>query len=163
MANNSEDWDYVLIFIPIILSWIVTYLTGRVGKVGEYKKAWFQPPGWVFFVVWTLLYFMLGYLLFKSKRDEDYTTLGMIIGLLFLTYLWQYLFVYLKNYKLAIIDLLAILVLGFILFGRLIQSSNDTNITFGEGSIYIFAPFLGWIIFAMLLSSNTKRSSPSQK
>lgn len=155
--SNTNDADYVIIFTPLALSWITTYFTGEVGNRRNYERAWFQPPGWVFFVVWTAIYTMFGYLLFKSKRDEDYGTMGIVIGILFLTYLWQYLFSYLKNYTLALYDLLAILVLGLILYSRLVYSATVIdNTTFGEGSIYIFAPFLAWIIFAILLSINSK-------
>lgn len=154
-----NDGYYLLIPLPLILSWITTYFTGEIGKKKEYTKAWFQPPGWVFFVVWTLLYGMFGYLLFKTAKDEDYETMGLVIGVLFLTYFWQFLFSYLKKYKLALYNLLAILVLGLILFSRLLYSSTDEGITFAEGSVYIFVPFLAWIIFAMLLSINSKYPS----
>ena len=137
MSNTSKA-DPVLIVTPIILSWIVTFLTGGV-RTYDYQKAWFQPPGWVFGVVWT--------------------------GVLVLTYFWQFLFSYLKNYKLAIWELLLTLILGLILFVRLYDSEVVNNTGFGYGYIMIYVPFLAWIIFAILLSTQTykKGSNLSKK
>jgi tryptophan-rich sensory protein len=161
---NVSDADPVLIVAPMMLSWITTFFTGKIEERHEYIRAWFQPPGWVFFVVWTALYIMFGFLLYQSKREEDYTTMGLVIGVLFLTYLWQYLFSYLKNYKLALYDLLALLIIGWILYVRLNYSPVVDNTTFGEGYIMIYVPFLAWIIFALLLSINTKYyKSPEKK
>jgi tryptophan-rich sensory protein len=151
---NTSNADPILIVTPIILSWITSYLTGGVSS-NDYKKAWFQPPGWVFGLVWTALYIMFGFLLYESKRQVDYFTLGLVIGVLFLTYCWQFFFSYLKNYKLAIINLLLIFVAGLILFVRLFDSEVVDNTTFGYGYIMIYAPFLAWIIFALLLSTQT--------
>lgn len=153
---NKSDADPVLIVTPVLLSWLVSYFTGRVSS-DNYQKAWFQPPGWVFGIVWTALYVMFGFLLYESKRQEDYFTLGLVVGILFLTYLWQFLFSYFKNYKLAILDILLIFTLGLILFVRLYYSDVVENTSFGEGYIMIYVPFLAWIIFALLLSSQTRK------
>lgn len=160
--TNTNSADPVLIVTPIILSWIVTFLTGGV-RTYDYQKAWFQPPGWVFGIVWTALYVMFGFLLYESKRQEDYFTMGLVIGILTLTYFWQFLFSYLKNYKLAIWELLVTLILGLILFVRLYDSEVVNNTGFGYGYIMIYVPFLAWIIFAILLSTQTYKKGGSIK
>ena len=146
--------DPILIATPIVLSWIVTFLTGGV-RTYNYQEAWFQPPGWVFGVVWTALYIMFGFLIYESKRQEDYFTMGLVIGVLVLTYFWQFLFSYLKNYKLAIWELLLTLIVGLILFVRLYDSEVVNNTNFGYGYIMIYVPFLAWLFFAILLSTET--------
>ena len=98
---------------------------------------------------------MFGFLLYESKRQSDYFTMGLVIGVLFLTYSWQFIFSYLKNYKLAVIDLLLIFIAGLILFVRLFDSEVVNNSNFGYGYLMIYVPFLAWIIFALLLSSQT--------
>lgn len=62
--------DPILIVVPIFISWIVSYFTGKTEPY-KYSPAWFQPPGWVFGVVWTALYVMLGFLLYQSKREKE--------------------------------------------------------------------------------------------
>lgn len=155
MSSVSKG-DEVLIVTPLVFSWLTTYLTGKVESKEKYKKAWFQPPGWVFFVVWTLLYIMFGFLLFESKRQEDYFTMGLVIAIICLTYLWQYLFSYLRNYKLAFYDLILILLIGVFLYTRLNFSPVVDNTTFGRGYVYIYIPFVVWMVLAILLSVESK-------
>ena len=159
---NEEDWDPVLIVLPLIVSYFVTFVTGKVEMSG-YEQAWFQPPGFIFFIVWTALYIMFGFLLYESKRQEDYFTLGLVVGVVFLTYLWQFVFVLDKNYELAMFVLLLTLALGLVLFVRLYYSKVVNDTSFGEGYLMIYVPFIAWIIFAMFLSSFTKKSTKKTK
>ena len=150
---DENPADPVLIVLPIVLSWISSYIFGRTDP---YKNSpvWFQPPGWVFGVVWTFLYIMLGFLLYQSKIDKDYSVLSLVVVLLFLTYLWQYLFNYKKWYRFAIYDLFIILVVSLILYVELTGSSVVDHTTFGEGYLLIYVPFIAWIIFAIIMSSH---------
>jgi len=145
----------ILTVVPLIGSWIMTFLFGNV-KSRKYSKSWYQPPGWVFFVVWTLLYVMLGFLLYESSVQEDYLLLGFIIALTSLTYLWIFFFNYLRNDKLAIWTILLILAFSLVVFSLLIDSKIVENTSFGIGYLAVFSPFIAWIIFALLLSINTK-------
>lgn len=148
--------EKVLIGVPIFCSWMISYITGSV-KSNNYRKAWFQPPGWVFGVVWTGLYIMLGFLLYESANQEEYTSLALLITILFFSYLWQYLFVYKRNYKLAILDIALLLILSLVLFPELEQSKIVSNTNFGKNYLLIYMPFIGWLIFALLLASNTSQ------
>lgn len=150
---DENPADPVLIVLPILLSWISSYIFGRTDPYKN-SPAWFQPPGWVFGVVWTFLYIMLGFLLYQSKIDKDYSVLSLVVVLLFLTYLWQYLFNYKKWYRFAIYDLFIILVVSLILYVELTGSSVVDRTTFGEGYLLIYVPFIAWIIFAIIMSAN---------
>ena len=156
--SNTNPVDPLLIVTPILLSWTVTYFTGKV-QSKKYKAAWFQPPGWVFGIVWTLLYAMLGVLLYESKRYEDYDVLTLIIILMFFTYLWQYFFSYKKWYRFAIYDLLIILTVSLLLYSALVKSSIVNDSSFGEGYLLIYVPFIAWIVFALILSTHTVYTS----
>ena len=151
---NENPADPVLIVVPILLSWITSYFFGRTDPY-KYSPAWFQPPGWVFGLVWTLLYIMLGFLLYQSKRERDYDVLSLVVVLIFFTYVWQYLFNYKKWYRLAVYDLLLILVISLILFVSLNYSNVVDKTSFGEGYLMVYVPFIAWIIFAIIMSVHT--------
>ena len=141
--------DPVLIVVPLLLSWLSSYLTGKVESSG-YKSAWFQPPGWVFGVVWTALYIMIGFLLYESKIKEEYDVLSVVVVIMFFTYLWQFVFVKFRSYKFAMIILLILLVLSLILYVLLDNSDLE------EVYLIVYVPFIAWLIFAMMLSANSK-------
>ena len=48
----------------------------------NYKKkiVFFQPPGYVFGVVWTILYLMLGLYAFRLLNEKKYLTLNEFTG-----------------------------------------------------------------------------------
>ena len=144
MANP----DIALIFTPLILSLITSYFTGKVSS-----KVWFQPPGYVFMIVWTALYIMLGFILYESKEKENYTCLGLVIGALFLTYLWQYFYNYKKYYKVAIFIIFLTLLISLELLAEIILEDWDRVF------IYTYIPFVAWLIFALVLSSHNKKTN----
>lgn len=149
--------DKVLIAVPILFSVLASFFSGRIKS--DSSRAWFQPPGWVFFVVWTALYIMFGFLLYESKRQEDYFTLGLVIGVLFLTYSWQLIYNRLYLFKLALYVIFLIFILGLVLLIQLFYSKLVSNTNFGKGYIMIYVPFLAWILFALLLSIHGKSSN----
>ncbi len=151
---DENSADPILIVVPILLSWTASYVFGRTEPY-KYTPAWFQPPGWVFGVVWTLLYIMLGFLLYQSKREKEYGVLSLVVVLLFFTYLWQYLFNYKKWYRLAIYDLLVILIVSLILYVALNYSAVVDKTSFGEGYLMVYVPFIAWISFAIIMSAHT--------
>ena len=144
MANP----DIALIFTPLILSLFTSYFTGKVSS-----KVWFQPPGFVFMIVWTALYIMLGFILYESKEKENYTCLGLVIGALFLTYLWQYFYNYKKYYKVAIFIIFLTLLISLELLAEIILEDWDRVF------IYTYIPFVAWLIFALVLASHNKKTN----
>ena len=143
-----SDPEIALIFTPPVLSLLSSYLFGHVGT--GYQKAWFEPPGYVFGIVWLGLYIMFGFLLYESAKREQYTVLGLVIGTLFLTYAWQYFFSYKKYYKLAVFIIFLTLLIGLELLVELIISNWE------RVYLFTYVPFVAWITFALILSSHTR-------
>jgi len=90
---------------------------------------------------------MFGFLLFESKRREDYTTLGLVVGTLVLTYSWQYFFVKKRDYKFSMIILLATLIMSFEIFSQLIHQKWENYY------LFVYVPFIAWIFFALLMAA----------
>lgn len=116
------------------------------------EKPWFNPPGWVFGPVWTLLYIMMGvaaglvWAKIDTQRDAVKKALlffGIQLGL---NALWSFLFFGLQNPLLALIE---IVLLWLMIYETYVQFKN-LNKTAG----YLFIPYLLWVTFATILNAS---------
>lgn len=146
-----SDPYITLIFVPLFFSFVSSFFFGKVNN-SQYKKAWFQPPGYVFGIVWTALYIMLGFLLYEASKRGDSVVLGLLITTLFLTYIWQYFFNYKKYFKLAIFVIFLTLLFSLEILVELL--TNEWNREYR----LTYVPFVAWLIFALLLSSQTYKN-----
>jgi len=109
--------------ISLILSWcayvcIVVLFLWKGGNIQAATNGaifpWFYPPGWVFGLVWTLLFVLFLVILAYSSDSQR------IVGLVYYTLVlaWTPLFVYTKRYDLAFYYLLFILgcTIGFAIY-----------------------------------------------
>ena len=146
MSNS----DIALIFTPLLGSFLSTFLFGNV-KNKQYQKAWFQPPGYVFMIVWTAIYIQLGFLLYQSKKDNDNLVLSLVIAIILVSYSWVYIFNYLKFYKVAIFVIFLLLILAFELLIALIKNN------YSDSYLYTYPLFLAWLIFALILAADSRK------
>jgi translocator protein len=119
------------------------------------EKPFFNPPGWVFMPVWTLLYILMGYsfaLIWsnnsKSAKSRLIIKNAMVIfGIqLALNALWSVLFFGLCNPFLALIE---ILLLWLFIF-ETIKAFNKIN----NFAAKLLLPYLAWVSFAAILNGS---------
>jgi len=69
-----SDWNILLIFIPIILGFSISSLftmnRNNLSKKTEPKPHW-QPPGYVFSLVWSILYLLSGIVLYYITVNKS--------------------------------------------------------------------------------------------
>jgi tryptophan-rich sensory protein len=113
------------------------------------NKPAFQPPDWLFGPVWITLFLLMGislYIVWNVPGDEFRTALplGIFIFQLVLNIMWSFLFFYLKNPFMALMEIfvlwLAILV-TLILFYRISKIAG-----------LLLIPYLLWVAFAACLN-----------
>lgn len=112
------------------------------------NKPFFNPPNWIFWPVWTLLYIMIWisfYLVWKKWFWKKKDKLKFIYFLqLFLNFTWSISFFYLENPLLWFINILilwAIIIYNIILFNKV-----DKN------AWLLLIPYLLWVTFASILN-----------
>jgi len=142
--------DIALIFTPLLGSFLTTFLFGNV-KSKNYQRAWFQPPGYVFMIVWTAIYIQLGFLLYESRRENDSLVLSLLIAIILISYCWVYTFNYLKFYKVAIFIIFLLLILALELLIALIKNN------YADSYLYTYPLFVAWLIFALILAASSKQ------
>lgn len=113
----------------------------------ELIKPPLSPPGWLFPVMWAILYALMGisaFMIYTSDSKERCKAL-IIYGIqLFLNFMWSIVFFRFKMIGLSvavILTLLALILVMMIKFYRIRSVSAYLNI-----------PYLMWIIFASYLN-----------
>lgn len=143
MINNNII-PYLLFFFPLIIGFTSSLFIDRK-KIPKVRSK-LNPPSWVFAPVWTILYLLLGYvlyLIYKSAPQYLYLYITQII----LVNIWFPLFVNYPNRFYSTISLIALAIYAIIL-GYLSYSINKT-------ATYCLIPYIAWLCFASYLSANT--------
>lgn len=105
------------------------------------------PPGYIFPIVWTILYVLMGissYLIHRSNHKNKETALIIYYFQLLINFSWPIFFFNYQNFLLA----LAILFILNILVIVLIKVTYSIN----HLASYLLIPYLIWILFALYLN-----------
>lgn len=123
--------------------------SGKAGQIyTSFVKPPLSPPGWLFGVIWPILYLLMGiaaYIIYQTPPTPERkkaTTLYWVQ--LFVNFLWPIIFFRFKWYwiSVAVIILLDVLVL--------ITTIRFYKIKKAAG--YLMIPYLIWILFATYLN-----------
>lgn len=136
----------IVIFIPLILGSLVGFLLkDSFVFYQSLDKPFFAPPNWIFPIVWTILYLIMGisYYLVRSKDDSD--IYKHIFNLqLFFNLLWSIIFFIFEQLLLSclwivVLDILIIVMI--LLFSKVDKKAGFLQI-----------PYLVWTLFATILN-----------
>jgi benzodiazapine receptor len=158
---SQPVWKIATITIPAIV--LVGSLMGYLSNSGfengwyaELRKPSFQPPAWMFGVVWTILYTLLGLALAMvlreppSNRRRD--ALWLFGGQLALNFSWSPIFFGLQMIEIALVVLIAMLVLA-LAAARYFRGLQPV-------SGWLMLPYLLWLCLAVVLNYETGRLNP---
>ena len=123
--------------IPIVLGGIVGLLTVKGSNIDSII------PAWIFPVVWTVLYALMGISSYMVYMDIGYIPKIYIIQLV-INYSWVFIFFTFKNFMLAFI----VIILLVILVGLMIKKFLSINKIAG----YLQIPYFIWLIIAGYLN-----------
>lgn len=140
----------IAVAIPLCIGGISAMLTGDMMK--EYfflNKPPLSPPGWVFPVVWTILYVMMGlasYLVINSGADRSLIVKALVIyGIqLMLNFLWSILFFNCSLYLWAFVELIVMWVMIIITTVLFFRASTPAGM--------MMIPYILWSTFAAYLN-----------
>lgn len=147
----KTDWKKRLICwaIPLAVGGLSALLSGGMGSYKIMNQPPLSPPGWVFPIVWTILYLLMGeasYRVLTSGEDRVLIRTALIAyGVqLGLNLLWSPVFFGLQMYLLAFLVLIALWVAIFVTL-RLFSDIDER-----AGTLLI--PYLLWVSFAGYLN-----------
>ena len=140
----------ICITIPLAVGSLSGFISARaMDSFSQLNQPPFSPPGFLFPIVWTILYILMGiasYLVLTSGQSQTKIKDAMITyGLqLFFNFFWSIIFFNLEWYMFAFVWLVVLWVLIF-----------NTIISFYEISktaAYLLIPYLLWVTFAGYLN-----------
>ncbi len=136
----------ISIAIPLVFGLIGT-LIGNPSNFSEIVKPSFAPPGFLFPIVWTILYILMGVSSYMIYKDNNYSiNAALIIYLiqLVVNMLWTFFFFNLKWYLFSFIWIILLIVLVIVMIYKFIKINKVAG--------YIQIPYLIWITFASVLN-----------
>ena len=145
------QWKKLLIMlaIPLAVGGLSALISGGMTAYGEFNQPPLSPPGWVFPVVWTILYLLMGYASYRvltSGADPEQIRKALILygAQLVLNFLWSPVFFGLQWYLVAFFVLIALWVLIFLTmraFSQIDEKAGD-----------LLLPYILWVTFAGYLN-----------
>ena len=140
----------VCLAVPLAVGGLAALLSrSGMADFALLRKPPLTPPAWVFPVVWTALYLMMGlasYLVWESRTPREHVAAALTVYAcqLSVNFLWPILFFTLKLYLFAFFWLVALwlLVLAAFAFFRKLQKTAGL----------LMLPYLLWVTFAGYLN-----------
>lgn len=144
------------ISLVVMTCLVIGYLSGMVTRENiitwypTLVKPIFNPPNWVFAPVWTVLFIMMGVaggiVWSKLESDEENVKKAFKFFMiqLGLNALWSFIFFYLHNPFLALIEVILLLLMIYETYSQFKKIDKIAG--------YLFIPYLAWVSFAMILN-----------
>lgn len=142
---------FICIAIPLIVGGVSALLTRNSMEMFEMiAKPPLSPPGWLFPVVWTILYTLMGissYIILTSEasREEIEEAIRLYGYQLLVNFLWPTFFFNFQWYFFALLWLVLLWILVFLMI-RKFASIN-------RWAAYLNIPYLIWLTFAGYLNA----------
>ena len=140
----------ICLVIPLAVGGIAALLTGGGMDTFEtLNQPPLSPPGWLFPVVWTILYILMGiasYLVLTSGKSQESIRRTLVLyGIqLAINFLWPIFFFSLSAYLFAFIWLVALWLL--------ILATTVSFYHISDIAGYLMIPYLIWVTFAGYLN-----------
>lgn len=145
------DWKKLLLClgIPLAVGGLSALISGGMDTYKTVNQPPLAPPGWVFPVVWSILYLLMGYASYRvltsgADREQIKRALTLYGIQLFLNFLWSPVFFGLEWRLIAFFILVAMWVFIYLTmraFSQIDEKAGD-----------LLLPYILWVTFAGYLN-----------
>ncbi len=138
-----------IILITELVGVLGSLFSGNMGQsFTTLKKPPLSPPGWLFGIIWPILYLLMGiavYIIYqKPKTPESQKAINLYWIQLLVNFLWPIVFFRFELYWIAVAVILILDVLVFLTTVWFYKISKVAG--------YLMIPYLLWILFATYLN-----------
>ena len=142
-------------YLSLIILLLITFIAPMIGSYATttFKEPWysqiilpsFNPPSWVFAPVWTTLYFLMSFAIWKVWIKSFETKLLKIYFIhLFFNSTWSIVFFGFHKIGIALVNLIIILLFIILLMKKYLSMDKL--------SFYLMIPYLLWSSYALILN-----------
>ena len=161
-AVQRRSW-WKIALASVVAIEVLGGLSGWISNSG-YGNAWFDglqkpsfmPPGWLFGVVWPMLYALLGVAVAMvwAEPPSDRRRLGLILFLaqLALNFAWSPIFFAAHDIRLAKYLIFVMALLAAAAAGQFLRLRRAAGL--------LMIPYLAWLIFAATLNATIEALNP---
>lgn len=147
MKSINKSVLIISILIPLAVGSLSALISGNMSIYSSLNKPSLSPPAYIFSIVWTILYILMGissYIIYASENVNSAKALKIYALQLFFNFCWSIIFFGFSQYLLAFLWLILLILLIIIM----IQQFYKIN----PLAAYLQIPYLIWCIFAALLN-----------
>ncbi len=143
--NNIKTYTKTIL-LPLLIGGIVGFIIAPFMDYPMLEKPPFAPPGILFPIVWTILYFFMGvsYAILKTKGLTDEATNKIYYQQLAINSLWPIIFFLFKWRLFAFVWILLLDVAIVIMIKRFYEKNKTAGL--------LQVPYLIWSLFATYLT-----------
>lgn len=140
MFINNRYSIFVYTFITLIVGGLASTETSTDEWYQNLIKSELNPPGYVFGIVWPILYILMSVAAFKTFKVSR----NIFVIQLFFNAIWSWLFFAFHMPLIALMNIWLLIYLNVRLNFKIYKEDKISGI--------IFAPYIAWLLFASYLN-----------
>ena len=140
MIFNNKYSIFLFVFIALVLGGLSSSDAANDIWYQDLNKSNLNPPGFVFGIVWPILYILMS---ISAFRTFDITR-NLFLFQLFFNALWSWLFFGFNMPVIALVNIWFLIILNIILFIKMFRIDRLSGI--------LLLPYVIWLIFASYLN-----------
>ena len=147
MNKNNRSALVISILIPLAIGSLSTLVSGNRSMYFSINKPALSPPAFIFPIVWTILYILMGissYIIYESESPRKSNALRTYAVQLLFNFFWSIIFFGLSQYFFAFLWLLALIILIAVMIYQFYKIS--------PAAAYLQIPYIIWCLFAAYLN-----------
>lgn len=146
MKIKNKSSLIISILIPILVGTLSSLFSGNM-SISMFNKPSFSPPSFLFPIVWTILYILMGissYIIYSSDSPNKGKALTIYGIQLFFNFFWSIIFFGSSQYLFSFVWLIALIIIIIIMIYQFY--------TIEPLAAYLQIPYLLWCLFAAYLN-----------
>lgn len=147
MNKNNRSALVISILIPLAIGSLSTLVSGNRSMYFSINKPALSPPAFIFPIVWTILYILMGissYIIYESESPRKSNALRTYAVQLLFNFFWSIIFFGLSQYFFAFLWLLALIILIAVMIYQFYKIS--------PAAAYLQISYFIWCLFAAYLN-----------